>query len=57
MACIVFGGFVGTQKPKNGVGDSLCADVRLEVKMIKTRDVHVQHGIYGHQVHVETVPV
>jgi hypothetical protein len=31
MACIVF---VGTLKPKNSVGDSLCADVLLEVKII-----------------------
>jgi hypothetical protein len=30
MACIVF---EGTQKPKNGVGDWLRADVRFEVKI------------------------
>jgi hypothetical protein len=54
MACIVF---VGTQKPKNGVGDSLCADVRSKGKMIRKRGFHVQGGRYGHQVHVETVSV
>jgi hypothetical protein len=54
IACIVF---VGTQKPKNGVGDSLCADVRLEVKMIRIRAFHVEQGRYVHQVHVEIVSV
>jgi hypothetical protein len=54
MACVVF---VGTQKPKNGVGDSLCVDVRLEVKMIRKRDFLVKQDRCGLQVHVETIPV
>jgi hypothetical protein len=54
MACVVI---VGTQKPKNGVGDSLCADVRFEVKITRIRTLHVQQVRYGFQLPVETVPV
>jgi hypothetical protein len=42
MACVVF---VGTQKPKNGVGDWLSADVHLEVKMIRISISHVPQAI------------
>jgi hypothetical protein len=44
-------------KTQNSVGDSLCADDRLEVKNTWIRTFHVQQGRYGHQVHVETIPV
>jgi hypothetical protein len=49
--------FVGTQKPKNCVGDLLCADDRSEIKIILIRTFYIQQRRYGHQVHVETVPV
>jgi hypothetical protein len=48
---------VGTQKLKNGVGDWLCADDRLEVEMIILTKFQSRQAIYRLQPHVEIVPM
>jgi hypothetical protein len=49
--------FVGTQKPKNGLGDYFRADLRLKVKISWISLILVEKVRYRIQLHVETVPV
>jgi hypothetical protein len=54
MACVVI---EGTKKQKNGVGDSLCADVRLEVKITRKSFIKGTTSEMWTSAYVETVPV